>query len=455
MIHAHDNSIPSEYGSNATRRSFFSTGILFLFLLGTCSVAAAQGFSAKINFQPASAAVPAGYLADSGAVYGDRGNGYTYGWDADCSAYTRDRNASNSPDQRYDTLVHMQLYGTFTWEIAVPDGTYTVRVVAGDPQNFDSVYKIAAEGVLTVDGTPTSTTPWVEGTQTVTVSDGKLTVNNALGASNNKLCFIDISSTTTGGNSSPATPTITAPSSDGQIVHPADIHMETSPNFSDPNPGDTHVCTDWEIWTISPAERVWVASCIGGPQKYHSHIGDGRFVNSYAGRTEFMYDTDYRLRARFKDSSGDPATEWSAWAERRFRTASQPAPGGSTTWTVKQPGYQVEVFATGFELPVNIAFKPNPGPNPTDVYCYVTELYGQIKVVRRDGTVSDYIRGVLNYRPSGIFPGSGEQGLAGIVVDPASGDVFASMLYDPDGNVDGPKYPKVMRFRSNENGTVA
>ncbi|MCA1573867.1 MAG: PQQ-dependent sugar dehydrogenase, partial [Acidobacteria bacterium] len=314
---------------------------------------------------------------------------------------------------------------------------------------------VAAEGVLTVDGTPTSTTPWVEGTQIVTVSDGKLTVNNALGASNNKLCFIDISSTTTGGNSSPATPTITAPSSDGQIVHPADIHMETSPNFSDPNPGDTHVCTDWEIWTISPAERVWVASCIGGPQKYHSHIGDGLFVNSYAGRTEFMYDTDYRLRARFKDSSGDPATEWSAWAERRFRTASQPAPGGAITWTVKQPGYQVEVFATGFELPVNIAFKPNPGPNPTDVYFYVTELYGQIKVVRRDGTVSDYIRGVLNYRPSGIFPGSGEQGLAGIVVDPASGDVFASMLYDPEGNVDGPKYPKVMRFRSNENGTVA
>ncbi|MCA1575609.1 MAG: DUF4493 domain-containing protein, partial [Acidobacteria bacterium] len=325
-------------------------------------MAAAQGFSAKINFQPASAAVPAGYLADSGAVYGDRGNGYTYGWDADCSAHTRDRDASNSPDQRYDTLVHMQLYGTFTWEIAVPNGTYTVRVVAGDPQNFDSVYKIAAEGVLTVDGTPTSTTPWVEGTQTVTVSDGKLTINNALGASNNKLCFVDISSTTTGGNSSPATPTITAPSTDGQIVHPADIHMETSPAFSDPNPGDTHVCTDWEIWTITPSERVWVASCIGGPQKYHSHIGDGLFVNSYAGRTEFMYDTDYRLRARFKDSSGDLATEWSAWAERRFRTASQPAPGGSTTWTVKQPGYQVEVFATGFELPVNIAFKPNPGP---------------------------------------------------------------------------------------------
>lgn len=91
----------------------------------------------------------------------------------------------------------------------------------------------------------------------MTVSDGKLTVNNALGASNNKLCFVDISSTTTGGNSSPATPTITAPATDGFIVNQADVHMETSPAFSDPNSGDTHVCTDWEVWTISPAERVW------------------------------------------------------------------------------------------------------------------------------------------------------------------------------------------------------
>ncbi len=434
----------------------FVTFVLALLCFGTPGAAqTGTGFNAKINFQPASAPVPTGYMADTGAVYGDRGNGYTYGWDADSSAHTRDRDASNSPDQRYDTLVHMQLYGTFTWEIAVPNGTYTVRVVAGDPQIFNSVYKIAAEGVLTVDGTPTSTTPWVEGTQTVTVSDGKLTINNALGASNNKLCFVDISSTTTGGNSSPATPTITAPATDGFIVNQADVHMETSPAFSDPNPGDTHVCTDWEVWTISPAERVWVASCIGGPQKYHIHIGDGVFENSHAGRTDFRYDTDYRLRARFKDSSGDPNTQWSAWAERLFRTASQPATGGPITWTVTQPGYQVEIFASGFELPVNVAFVPNPGPNPNDVFCYVTELYGQIKVVTRNGTISDYLRGALNYRPSGIFPGSGEQGLAGIVVEPATGDVFVSMLYDPEGNTDGPKYPKVVRYFSNNSGRVA
>jgi hypothetical protein len=149
-------------------------------------------FNTQVNFQPAGAAVPAGYLADAGLVYADRGNGYKYGWSSDNSANTRDRNAANSPDQRFDTLDHMQLNGTFTWEIAVPNGVYVVRVVAGDPSYFNSVYKINVEGVLTVNGTPTSTTRWLEGTQAVTVSDGKLTVSNGVGSNNNKICFVEI-----------------------------------------------------------------------------------------------------------------------------------------------------------------------------------------------------------------------------------------------------------------------
>src|SRR5436190_7589745 len=44
-------------------------------------------------------------------------------------------------------------------------------------------------------------------------------------------------------NNPPITPTITEPSTDGQIVNPADVHMEASP-FSDLDLGDTHVCTD-------------------------------------------------------------------------------------------------------------------------------------------------------------------------------------------------------------------
>ncbi len=151
-------------------------------------------YPAKVNFQPGGAAVPSGYLVDAGAVFGSRGNGFSYGWNLDSSANPRDRNAANSPDQRYDTFTHMQNgKGGTVWEMAVPNGNYTVRLVAGDPGYNDSVYKINVEGVLTVNGTPTTANRWVEGNALVSVSDGKLTVSNASGSSNNKIDFIEIS----------------------------------------------------------------------------------------------------------------------------------------------------------------------------------------------------------------------------------------------------------------------
>ncbi len=397
-------------------------------------------------------------------------------------------------------------------------------------------------------------------------------------------------------NHPPNTPTVTEPALDNQIVSPGDVHMESSA-FSDPDPGDTHVCSDWEIWTITPSQRVWVTSCIGGVERLHTHLGDGTFENSHAGRTSLFPDTQYRLRVRHRDSSGDAATEWSQWGERLFHTAAltvvlpllgddaadvppaawtqtvggqpailppaspppfirlespqgetilefhalngvsnqlvNPAPlsqhvpirlhvsagglagnvllpqtdlsftadegqavvvyvpalsaapgtdqyfwisapgatylgapgqttpdfsqlarGGPVPWTVLQPGFRVEVVATGFQLPVNIAFVPAPLPGPDAPIFYVTELYGAIKVVYRDGTVHDYATGLLNYNPSGIFPGSGEQGCTGVAVNPANGDVYAGMLYDsapPSGN----HYPKVVRFTSTNGGRTA
>ena len=156
---------------------------------------AAPSTTIRINFQPAAAAVPAGYLADAGLAYAVRGNGQTYGWNADNTAQTRDRNASNSPDQRYDTLTHFQKPANpdAIWEIAVVNGTYRVRIVSGDASNFDSVFRTTAEGVLVVSGTPTTSTRWLEGTSTVVVTDGRLTIRTGAGASNNKICFVEIS----------------------------------------------------------------------------------------------------------------------------------------------------------------------------------------------------------------------------------------------------------------------
>ena len=387
----------------------------------------------------------------------------------------------------------------------------------------------------------------------------------------------------------PDAPVITSPPFDGYIFNPYDVHMETAP-FSDPDAGDTHLCTDWEIWTVSPSERVWVTTCITGVERVHTHLADGVFEGALAGRTSLDFDTSCILQVRHRDNTG----LWSAWTQRPFSTGSptgvfplllddvttaptptwrdesglpivlsggSPAPsirldsasgglllmfagfdGSSNTltnpaalggdvaarividggsagvvlpasriafqdrlgfsrtvylpavgvpasgqayfwvsgdgstyagdasqaqpdfstrlkgsplpWEVLQPGFEVEVSSTGYQLPVNIAFKPNAGPNPNDPYYYVTELYGTIKVVTRDGTVSDYATGLLNFDPTGAFPGSGEQGLAGIVVDPATGDVYCGMLYD-SAPPNGAHYPKVVRFQSSDGGRTA
>jgi glucose/arabinose dehydrogenase len=172
-----------EWQSSSQRRQVVSQRQLF------------STWSLNVNFQPAGAPVPAGYVADTGAAFARRGNGWSYGWNGDNTATAHDRDNPNSPDQRYDTLVHMQarvLPDAF-WELAVPNGRYTVRIVAGDPDRFNSVYRIDVEGVLAINATPTRGERWFDATVSVSVTDARLTIRNAPGAFNNKIAFVDIS----------------------------------------------------------------------------------------------------------------------------------------------------------------------------------------------------------------------------------------------------------------------
>lgn len=142
-----------------------------------------------------------------------------------------------------------------------------------------------------------------------------------------------------------------------------------------------------------------------------------------------------------------------------FGTAGQTEPDFSNLarssvlgFVALEPGYRVEVVAEGLQLPVNIAFVPNPGSDPDDPQFYVTELYGQVKVVLNNGTMLDYATGLLNFNPTGNFPGSGEQGVTGIVVDPANGDVIITRASDADGLPGGDHHPQVVRLHSVDEG---
>ncbi|HMC72480.1 MAG TPA: choice-of-anchor D domain-containing protein, partial [Mycobacteriales bacterium] len=175
------------------------------------------GGAGKYNFQPATAPVPTGYNVDSGAAYSDtRGFGWitqssvssTTHTPLDLTPNTRDRNIET--DQRLDTLIHMQYPRTGTtnvatpgaWEVAVPNGTYTVTVAVGDPLvgTDPENYTIHVEGVTAISnyvpsGVNGASTRHATATVTAPVSDGKLTID-AIGGTNTKLDYVDISSST-------------------------------------------------------------------------------------------------------------------------------------------------------------------------------------------------------------------------------------------------------------------
>ena len=131
-----------------------------------------------------------------------------------------------------------------------------------------------------------------------------------------------------------------------------------------------------------------------------------------------------------------------------------PVSAAPIPWAVRQPGYRIERVATGFQLPVNIAFLTSPGPAPDDPLFYVTELYGSVQTVTRGGQVSEYAGGLLNFDPTGGFPGSGEKGLTGIAVEPESGDVFVGTLEEVPPTADF-HFPLVVRLHSADGGRTS
>lgn len=542
-----------------------------------------------INFQLADRPVPNRYSPDTGEIFGPRAGGLSYGWSSDHTDVSRDR--EQLADQRFDTLIHF--HQGQTWELALANGRYDVTVAIGDAVN-PSDHTLNVEGVNFWNGLPLAGGEFRTMTRQIDVSDGRLTLDQGAAVEKGtRIDFIHVVGVPSGPNGAPQIPTITEPA--GDVVNPADVHMEAV-GFSDPD-GNSHKSSDWQIWTVGPgAELVWETLGIEGVERLHTHLGDGVFQNSHAGRNSLFPNTAFELRVRFRDGQGSvsqyatrqfdtssastvvpllmrdiasaPAPRWTRTNSIRevslpSRPGNQPSltaeavPGGTLLtiaglngivnavnnpatlsghgsmrlvlragggplqlpatdltihdesgrevfvylpaidlpdggrldlWVANsggtyfgtadqtvpdfsnlarqgdlpvpfistQPGFVVEEVAGGFQLPTNIAFVPNPGSDPGDPLFYVTELYGTIKVVTQDFSVRTYASGLLNFNPTGSFPGSGEQGLTGIVVDPVSGDVFATRVTSEipfDDN--SPHHPQVVRFSSNDGGLTA
>ena len=151
-------------------------------------------FSAAVNFSTAAAPRAPGLVKDYGSIYGDRRGGLSYGWsqdESDNAHYLAGRGLV-----RNRGYVAMHEGGNATWEIAVPDGNYSVFIVAGNAAALGDRMQIAAEDQILVSGVTKRGREFLEGSGVVAVSDGRLTIGSGSDAVNNKIDYVVIQSTT-------------------------------------------------------------------------------------------------------------------------------------------------------------------------------------------------------------------------------------------------------------------
>jgi hypothetical protein len=458
-----------------------------------------------VNFQPSTATVPTGYLPDSGDAYGDRGNTFSYGWwnapaatgvaVPTANGATRERNNVLSPDKRYDTFDHLHKdgqsppNGPVWWEIAVPNGTYQVRVVGGESDNVDEFISFVAEankdanGVPQVDGSGVTLIHqdmtgsaglghWTDsGTIAVTVTDGTLTISEGPDASNNKITFIDIDTLNVA--TTPVAPTSLSISN----VRASQLTLNWTDNSTNETGFRIEQSTDggttFTALATAPAHTGTgtVSYVIPGltPQSHYYYRvyalnlqGDSATPTNTADATTLAATAS--VTGRMEPSTGDVnlATEgtldWAHWAyidansfDHKANLISDVVPVGSTTRM--QITNSPTTFTWSGGTPDSDAFSTNTGLGtfafghgytftvPADtttrvlrVYTGVQNVRGQLTARLSDGSAADYV-------DSSLFNANVTDGVYTIVYKAASGGQTLSVTWleiPPNGDqVDG------------------
>lgn len=230
---------------------------------------APAAFNARINFQPSGSAIPNGYIADSGALFGTR-NALQYGWTTAHTSHTRDRNYHR--DQLLDTFIQMQAGAA--WEIAVPNGQYDVAFSVGDPLASTRA-TIRVEGITVLNNVSLSFGRFRQATARVTVTDGRLRIDNG-SASNNqtRINYATISAVTT----SPLPTTTTGIKAD----------YFAGRNFEQLRVSRTDQVIDFDWGTGTPDSRV--------PTDGFSVRWTGHILPRYTGTYTFITTSDDGVR---------------------------------------------------------------------------------------------------------------------------------------------------------------
>lgn len=416
-----------------------------------------------VNFQTPSSVTPAGYLPDIGQAYADRGNTFSYGWWNSPNATTnaaptadtanRERNNAASPDKRYDTFDHFHNAtspaGNNWWEIAVPNGTYQVRVVGGEASNADEFLAFQAEankdpvtGQPLIDGSgvqllaqdmtgTTGVARWADsGFITVVVTDGNLTISDGPGFANTKIDFIDIDTINVA--TTPASPTGLTINN----VHASNLTL----NWQDASTNETgfRIEQSTDGTTFTPLTTVsaqtgtgadsYVVAGLASQTQYFYRIfalnlqGDSAAPTNTANTTTLVATGG--VAGRINNTTGDVnltsegTLDWAHWGQTTASTFDHKSPvvslisdvtpisgstkvqmGGSPTtftWsdgtpnaTVNASGNELGTFAFGhgftFTVPADTTQRA------LRVYVGVNNVRGQLTARLSDGSAPDYV----------------------------------------------------------------
>ena len=102
-----------------------------------------------INFQAPPSQVPTNFKKDDGSVF-DSTRGY--GW----NTVLNGTEENSTVDQTLDTFVSTANLSPGTWKLSIPNGTYYVTMVMGDPTNAQGPHWVEAEGLQLAQQVKTS-----------------------------------------------------------------------------------------------------------------------------------------------------------------------------------------------------------------------------------------------------------------------------------------------------------
>jgi hypothetical protein len=161
-----------------------------------------------------------------------------------------------------------------TWQLALANGTYTVKLVMGDAAYTDQVNNVSIEGNVRND--PDGMDNFDEYTVTVTIADGKLDIAPAAGGTRQKVNFVEVT---------PASTTSTPLSRTGWTA-------SASRGSGAANTLDGNASTRWDAQAPQAAGQ-WFQLNLGSAKTFNKIVLDASaFANDYPRGYDVFVSSD-------------------------------------------------------------------------------------------------------------------------------------------------------------------